>query len=52
MPRTQTLTHDIMIVDPHPDDYAPLLASTAAPGGIFHFATTAEDALRIYLPRP
>lgn len=38
---------DVCIVDAHPHDYARLLAEFDDGGIVFHFATTAEDALHL-----
>ena len=39
---------DVMVVDPHPEDYAQLAAAHASRGMLFQFATTASDALRLW----
>ncbi len=38
---------DVCIVDPRPHDYARLMADFDDGGIVFHFATTAEDALQL-----
>ena len=43
----QIVPRDICIVDSHPHDYARLLADFDDNGMVFHFATTAEAALRL-----